>query len=219
MVHDQSKEGKRANPLQHKTFPNYLVSKQVGEKQTVKDETTQSSSFIADGLLDATPSVPFLRNGKDLFADHHRDTKQEEQAQKDYFAEEKKRFNKEKWVQKKSQTFSLYKSRRPFKPTEVPSLWNSLSYKEEKASTINYQQIKEELTIPNEDLILLDLNPPKDEEIKKAASEGNPTTKTKKALHRSLSGIMEQERIQNNRQSETIRPDKPNYNGFNSFFE
>lgn len=120
MVHDQSKEGKRANPLQHKTFPNYLVSKQEGEKQTVKDETTQSSSFIADGLLDATPSVPFLRNGKDLFADHHRDTKQEEQAQKDYFAEEKKRFNKEKWVQKNLKHFHFTKAADPLNQPKYP---------------------------------------------------------------------------------------------------
>lgn len=227
MVRNHFDEEKRSNPLQRKAFPNYLITQTDNDQNKEVKETKQADSFIAESMLDATPTIPFLRQSKDSFNDHLFEQKEEEKVvQKDYFVEEKKRFEKEKRTQASATSFSLYKSRRPFKPTEVPSLWNSLTYRTETDDKQDYSRLKKELQVADDDLILVDLNPKKQlppsqtsKPLVQEEVEAELPNKAKKALNRSLLGIMEEEGLANQALANNARPAKPNHSGFHSFFE
>ena len=227
MVRNHFDEEKRSNPLQRKAFPNYLITQTDHDQNKEVKEKKQADSFIAEGMLDATPTIPFLRESKYSFNDDPFDKKEEEKVvQKDYFVEEKKRFEKEKRTQANGPSFSLYKSRRPFKPTEVPSLWNSLTYRTETDDKQDYSRLKKELQVADEDLILVDLNPKQagqppqiSKPLVQEEVEAELPNKTKKALNRSLLGIMEEEGLANQALANNARPAKPNHSGFHSFFE
>lgn len=211
---DQTKGKKPEKP---KSFPNYLLTK---SDETTENRAPKSSSFVADEILDTTPSVPFLRQNK---AGLRQPVAKETGSgvEKSYFIKEQKRFNKEKQAYQEQQNWKLngtfYQSRRPFKQTEFPSLWSTYDAKK-KDQPIDYQTLKSELYVPTEDLILIDLNPPSEEPAAQV-TESVKRPAPKKALHRSLLGIMEQEQLQNNWENRSKRPEKPDSNGYRSYFD
>lgn len=220
---DKSRSSKKRT-AETNSFPNYLVNKQEKERtNTEKKQEGTPSPFIADQLLDTRPGVPFLQQNKDAFHQHRES--QKTTYRKNYFAEEKRRFNEEKRREKNSDlpSYALYKSRRPFRATEIPSLWSSLPKRTDAA--IHYEKLKEELFVPTEDLILLDLHPPEDIEDEGNTHEKDERAvelppKTKKALNRSLLGIMEQEKYQQSAwKNGDARPQKPSSTGYSSYFD
>ena len=146
----------------------------MGEKKTdepLSKKETKESPFVADETLEMTPSVPYLNKSSKFDRSGQLET------------EHNRRLN-----------HSSYKSRRPFKPTETPSLWQQQKNASLKADNVNFQQIKEALYVSDDELILIDTNPPK---ITTAATKETKKTFKNRALNRSLKGIMEQEKLQN----------------------
>lgn len=193
------------------TFPNYLLNTSAhDEKETEKSERqSQHTTFVASDMHGATPSVPFLREHKHSFQRYQKENP-EAKIRKDYISEERKR-QREENSEKASQVFSFYKSRRPFRASEIPSIWNT-NPRDEKGST-DYSRIKEQLYVNDADLILVDLNLSTDHEKKSTVSR-----KTNKALHRSLGLIMEQEQAHSWSQREIVQQ-TPISNGVKSFFD
>lgn len=194
------------------TFPNYLLTTSEKNKTEKSGHQSQPSSFIASGMHGATPSVPFLREHKNSFQRHQKENPQM-RIRKDFVSEERLRIQEERREQSQ-QSYSFYKSRRPFRSAEIPSIWRSRNNNEEKHE-INYDDIKEQLFVNTADLILIDLNPPSEPTKKTTKTENK---KTNKALHRSLGLIMEQEQAHTRLQRNTI-PDKASVNGVKSFFD
>ena len=218
-MHSNNHDGKKGRTIRPKTFPNYLVS-ETDESAQSEQRTAPTSSFIAKEMLNTKPSVPFLHQNQGVLQ-NHQDTKPETIAEKDYFVREQRRFNKEKRVLREQQRWQLngtfYQSRRPFRPTEFPSLWNQLPERKVEKPT-NYKALKRALLIPSDQLILIDKNPPKDDVPKKEATT-EKSAPPKKALHRSLKGIMEQEKLQNTWSTPSSLPKKTPPSGFRSYFK
>lgn len=150
----QKQKKKYKKPVVPRSFPNYLVSDYEDENDTNKKEVNQSepnSPFIAEDRLDATSAVPFIERNQESFSQRR---VQEHAPQSSHFTEGKRRVDVEK---RDSKSYSFYRSRRPFKLTEVPSLWN-VDF-EKKNHTVDYQKIKQELYVPTEELILIEMSP------------------------------------------------------------
>lgn len=127
------------------TFPNYLQKKHDEDiKMRDKEHEPHASAFSAGKLHNTEPSVPFLQQQKD-------DSKRPQL----HHTEENNRFRRQSTPLSR-QTFSFYKSRRPFKPTDYPSVWDTLREEEKQAQAINYGRIKEQLSVSAEDLILIE---------------------------------------------------------------
>lgn len=154
------------------SFPNYLKGEQKMDEPHLKKEIKEST-FVADEKLDTTPSVPFLQDASKL------------NRREQHELENNRRLN-----------YSLYRSRRPFKPTEVPSLWQPKERATVKTDKVNFQRIKEDLYVSDEELILIDTNPPEMTPVSQETKKTLKDNTTNKALNRSLKGIMEQEKLQ-----------------------
>ena len=120
----------------------------------------------------------------------------------DVFAVEKKRLKDEKQKERRTELgmhpFASYKSRRPFQLTEVPEPlkgWENL-----KEKKIDYRAIAALLKKNSSDLLIFELAPPVEDDVvleedSVETSELQPLEgKSKRAMNRSLLGIMEQER-------------------------
>lgn len=191
------------------TFPNYLLNTSNNDETEKSERQSQPTTFVASDMHGATPSVPFLKEHKHSFQRYQKENP-EAKIQKDYISEERMR-QREENREKAAQVFSFYKSRRPFRASEMPSIWNA-NPREEKGE-IDYSEIKEQLYVNDAHLILIDLNPSTEVEKKATSSR-----KSNKALHRSLGLIMEQEQAHTWSQNEVVQQ-TPLVNGVKSFFD
>lgn len=191
-------------------FPNYLMNTSGNDETEAGGRQAHSSSFVAADMHGATPSVPFLREHKESFQRYQKENP-EMRIRKDYVSEERVRLREER-REKTTQSQTFYKSRRPFRATEIPSIWNA-NVREEKR-TIDYEELKEQLHVDTADLILLDLNPPT--EVKKKPIPRKE--KANKALHRSLGLIMEQEQAHTWTKPKAV-PVQTVTSGVKSFFD
>ncbi|WP_319470332.1 hypothetical protein [uncultured Trichococcus sp.] len=199
--HDHRSGMEGSHPATNKfDFPNYL-KKEDEEHGTLeeKGDSAQPSSYISQDLLHPMDTVPYIRHNKEAFVSFR------DQAVKpaaDVFAAEKKRLKDEKQQERRTELgmhpFASYKSRRPFQLTEVPEPlkgWENLKQKK-----IDYRAIAALLKKDSSDLLLFELAPPVEdavfrEEESMETSELQPLEgKSKRAMNRSLLGIMEQER-------------------------
>ncbi|WP_108031218.1 hypothetical protein [Trichococcus patagoniensis] len=181
-------------------FPNYL--KKEDEEHgimEVKGDSAQPSSYISQDLLHPMDTVPYIRHNKEAFVSF-RD--QAVKPAEDIFAVEKKRLKDEKQKERRTELgmhpFASYKSRRPFQLTEVPEPlkgWENL-----KEKKIDYRAIAAVLKKNSSDLLIFELASPVEDDV--ALEEDSVETsdlqplegKSKRAMNRSLLGIMEQER-------------------------
>ncbi len=181
-------------------FPNYLIKEGEGHGiPEEKGDSAQPSSYISQDLLHPMDTVPFIRHNKEAFVSFR------DQAVKpveDVFAVEKKRLKDEKQKERRTELgmhpFASYKSRRPFQLTEVPEPlkgWENL-----KEKKIDYRAIAASLDKDSSDLLIFELAAPVEDEpvLEEDSAEGlelQPLEgKSKRAMNRSLLGIMEQER-------------------------
>lgn len=195
-------------------FPNYLMNDPQQERRNRRDRQAQPSSFVASDMHGVAPSVPFLKEHKNSFQRYQKENPQM-RIRKDYISEERLRQREERREQM-ARAHAFYQSRRPYRATEIPSVWNSNPRAEAKGE-LDYRTIKEQLRIADDDLILIDLDPPTEtKEVEKKIPASNK--KTNKALHRSLGLIMEQEQtnLWSNRKNV---PKKPVVSGVKSFFD
>lgn len=197
--HRSGMEGSR--PATNKfDFPNYL--KKEDQEHGIpeeKGESAQPSAYISQDLLHQLDTVPYLRHNKEAFVSLR------DQAVKpveDVFAAEKKRLKDEKQKERRTELgmhpFASYKSRRPFQLTEVPEPlkgWDKL-----KEKKIDYRAIAALLKKDSSELLLFELTPSVEDDVDMAEGsvegiELQPLVgKSKRAMNRSLVGIMEQER-------------------------
>lgn len=199
--HDHRSGMEGSHPATNKfDFPNYL-KKEDEEHGTLeeKGDSAQPSSYISQDLLHPIDTVPYIRHNKEAFVSF-RD--QAVKPAEDVFATEKKRLKDEKQKERRTELgmhpFASYKSRRPFQLTEVPEPlkgWENLRQKK-----IDYRAIAALLKKDSSDLLIFELAPPIEEAIFREeesveTSELQPLEgKSKRAMNRSLLGIMEQER-------------------------
>ncbi|CZQ91793.1 Hypothetical protein Tpal_1465 [Trichococcus palustris] len=182
-------------------FPNYLENQE--KRAAIQQETdysVQPSPYISNDLMH-TPAdtVPFLRHNKEAFISY-RD--KEAVPTEDVFAVKKKHLQDEKLKERRSQSdmhpYAHYRSRRPFQLTEIPEPLKGWTSKTE--SKIDYGYIADLLVKPDEDLLLFDASVSEDDDAyeDETSREGNGLHplhgKTKRAMNRSLLGIMAQER-------------------------
>ena len=191
------------------SFPNYLLNTSEDAEAEKSGRQSQTTLFVASDMHGATPSVPFLREHKHSFQRYQKENP-EARIRKDYISEERIR-QREEQREKVAQTHSFYKSRRPFRASEIPSIWGA-SPREEK-DKLDYSEIRKQLHVNDADLILVDLNPSTEDEKKSTINK-----KTNKALHRSLGLIMEQEKAHTWTHNERV-PQTPIVNGVKSFFD
>lgn len=202
--HNRSESGK-ANS--HKDFPNHLIQRPVLKNQESRTDTRQ---------------VPFLERKT---AASHQSRPTTEAAKARVPQREVPASKREERTRNSLPVFAQHKSRRPFRPTRLPSTWRKRDEEEERE--YDFPRLKTELRIANRDLILLDLNPPVEEERASRRSSRNQLSgsiqpsrnRPKRALHRSLSGIMEQERVQDSRKQDSLRLRRKNQEGYSSYFE
>ena len=135
----------RNKPASPKSFPNYLST----DDDYIEKENNQkdSSFFIAEDLSNNSSAIPFIQQKQETFQERR---EKETIHAKDTFIDNRHQLS----IDKKRGRSSLYKSSRPFKAKEIPSIWKVKS-KNERPS-INYNHIKQELYVPTEELILLD---------------------------------------------------------------
>ncbi|MGP6146840.1 hypothetical protein [Jeotgalibaca sp. A122] len=191
-------------------FPNYLMNTPDNKEPEKGGLQKQPSSFVASGMHSVTPSVPFLREHKNSFQRHQKENP-DMQIRKELASQERIRQREER-REKTKQSYAYYKSRRPFRASELPSIWNANSREEKRG--IDYGEIKEQLYVAPDDLILIDLYPPRETEKRPATVN----KRTNKALHRSLGLIMEQEQARTWTQRQVVQ--KPSVtNGVKSFFD
>lgn len=182
-------------------FPNYLENQE--KRAAIQQETehsVQPSPYISNDLMH-TPAdtVPFLRHYKETFISHRDKATVPEE---DVFAAKKKHLQDEKLQERRNQSdmhpYAHYRSRRPFQLTEIPEPLKGWTSKTE--SKIDYGHIADLLVKPDEDLLLFDESVSEDddaseEQIIQNADGLHPLHgKTKRAMNRSLLGIMAQER-------------------------
>lgn len=139
-------------PTPPRTFPNYLVSDSEEKNDSSYKEINQSepnSPFIAETVLDATSAVPFIQQNQKSFSQRR---VQKHLPKSSHFTEGKRHADMKK---RDSKSYSYYRSRRPFKVTEVPSLWKT-DFVEREKDAVDYQTIKQELMVSTEELILLE---------------------------------------------------------------
>lgn len=199
--HDHRSGMDGSHPATNKfDFPNYL--KKEDEEHGMleeKGDSAQPSSYISQDLLHPMDTVPYIRRNKEAFVSFR--DKVVKPAE-DVFAVEKKRLKEEKQKERRTELgmhpFASYKSRRPFQLTEVPEPlkgWGNLHEKR-----IDYRAIAALLRKNSSDLLLFELGAPvEDDAVLKednvGGSELQPLEgKSKRAMNRSLLGIMEQER-------------------------
>lgn len=199
--HDHRSGMEGSHPATNKfDFPNYL--KKEDEEHGIleeKGDSAQPSSYISQDLLHPMDTVPYIRHNKAAFVSF-RD--QAVKPAEDVFAVEKKRLKDEKQKERRTELgmhpFASYKSRRPFQLTEVPEPlkgWENL-----KEKKIDYRAIAALLSKNSSDLLIFELAPPVEDDVALAEdseeiSELQPLEgKSKRAMNRSLLGIMEQER-------------------------
>lgn len=199
--HDHRSGMEGSHPATNKfDFPNYL--KKEDEEHVVPEEkgdSAQPSSYISQDLLNPMDTVPYIRHNKEAFVSFR--DKNVKPAE-DVFAVEKKRLKDEKQKERRTELgmhpFASYKSRRPFQLTEVPEPlkgWENLNEKK-----IDYRAIAALLKKNSSDLLIFELAPPVEDDV--ALEEDSVETselqplegKSKRAMNRSLLGIMEQER-------------------------
>ncbi|PTQ86214.1 hypothetical protein C8U37_10148 [Trichococcus patagoniensis] len=199
--HDHRSGVEGSHPVTNKfDFPNYL--KKEDEEHgimEVKGDSAQPSSYISQDLLHPMDTVPYIRHNKEAFVSF-RD--QAVKPAEDIFAVEKKRLKDEKQKERRTELgmhpFASYKSRRPFQLTEVPEPlkgWENL-----KEKKIDYRAIAAVLKKNSSDLLIFELASPVEDDV--ALEEDSVETsdlqplegKSKRAMNRSLLGIMEQER-------------------------
>ncbi|UJF15180.1 hypothetical protein LZ578_09290 [Jeotgalibaca sp. MA1X17-3] len=152
-LNNEKKQYKK--PVPPRSFPNYLVSDSEETNDPFPNEVNQSepnSPFIAESVLDATSAVPFIQHNQKRFSQHQ---EKNERPKSSHFTEGKRRADMEK---RDSKSYSYYRSRRPFKVTEVPSLWKT-DFVERKKQVVDYEKIKQELMVPTEELIFLENTP------------------------------------------------------------
>lgn len=199
--HDHRSGMEGSHPATNKfDFPNYL-KKEDEEHGTLeeKGDSPQPSSYISQDLLHPMDTVPYIRHNKEAFVSF-RD--QAVKPAEDVFAAEKKRLRDEKQQERRTELgmhpFASYKSRRPFQLTEVPEPlkgWENLKQKK-----IDYRAIAALLKKDSSDLLIFELAPAVEEAVFREeesvrTSELQPLEgKSKRAMNRSLLGIMEQER-------------------------
>lgn len=199
--HDHRSGVEGSHPATNKfDFPNYL--KKEDEENGMleeKGDSAQPSSYISQDLLHPMDTVPYIRHNKEAFVSFR------DKAVKpveDVFAVEKKRLKDEKQKERRTELgmhpFASYKSRRPFQLTEVPEPlkgWENL-----KEKKIDYRTIAALLKKNSSDLLIFELAPPVEDDVvleddSVETSELQPLEgKSKRAMNRSLLGIMEQER-------------------------
>lgn len=181
-------------------FPNYL--KKEDEEYGMleeKGESAQPSPYISQDLLYPMDTVPYIRHNKEAFVSFR--DKAVKPAE-DVFAAEKRRLKEEKQKERRSELgmhpFASYKSRRPFQLTEIPEPlkgWGNLNEKK-----IDYRAIAALLKKNSSDLLIFELGAAVEddailEEEIAGENELQPLEgKAKRAMNRSLLGIMEQER-------------------------
>lgn len=200
--HDHRSGMEGSHPATNKfDFPNYL--KKEDEEHSMleqKGDSAQPTSYISQDLLHPTDTVPYIRHNKEAFVSFRDKTVKPDE---DVFAVEKKRLKEEKQKERRTELgmhpFASYKSRRPFQLTEVPEPlkgWENLREKK-----IDYRAIAALLRKNSSELLLFELRTSADEddavleEDNVGGSELQPLEgKTKRAMNRSLLGIMEQER-------------------------
>jgi hypothetical protein len=199
--HDHRSGMEGSHPATNKfDFPNYL--KKEEEEHGVPEEngdSSQMSSYVSQDLLHPLDTVPYIRHNKEAFVSF-RD--QAVKPAEDVFAVEKKRLKDEKQKERRTELgmhpFASYKSRTPFQLTEVPEPlkgWGNLNEKK-----IDYRAIAALLKKQSSDLLIFELGSPVEddailEEDNVRESELQPLEgKSKRAMNRSLLGIMEQER-------------------------
>ena len=199
--HDHRSGMEGSHPATNKfDFPNYL--KKEDEEHGMleeKGDSAQPSSYISQDLLQPVDTVPYIRHNKEAFVSFRG---QAVKPAEDVFAVEKKRLKDEKQKERRTELgmhpFASYKSRRPFQLTEVPEPlkgWENL-----KEKKIDYRAIAAVLKKNSSDLLIFELAPPVEdgvvlEEDSVETSELQPLEgKSKRAMNRSLLGIMEQER-------------------------
>lgn len=199
--HDHRSGMDGSHPATNKfDFPNYLKKEDEEHgKPEEKGDSAQPASYISQDLLHPMDTVPYIRHNKEAFVSFR------DQAVKpveDVFAVEKKRLKDQKQQERRTELgmhpFASYKSRRPFQLTEVPEPlkgWQNLKQKK-----VDYRAIAAFLKKDSSDLLLFELSPPVEDDVfleGKIAetSELQPLEgKSKRAMNRSLLGIMEQER-------------------------
>lgn len=142
-------------PVPPRDFPNYLINELEEKNNSSPNQVNQSepnSPFIAENVRNANSAVPFIQQNQKSFSQHR---EQNQLPQSSHFTEGKRHTNMEK---RDSKSYAYYRSRRPFKVTEVPSLWKT-DFVDKENKLIDYQKIKQELTVSLEELILLEDDP------------------------------------------------------------
>ncbi|MGB7473551.1 hypothetical protein [Trichococcus sp.] len=199
--HDHRSGVEGSHPATNKyDFPNYLKKEDEGHGiLEEKGDSAQPSSYISQDLLHPMDTVPYIRHNKEAFVSF-RD--QAVKPAEDVFAAEKKRLKDEKQKERRTELgmhpFASYKSRRPFQLTEVPEPlkgWENL-----KEKKIDYREIAALLKKNSSDLLIFELGAPVEDDVaveedSEERRELQPLEgKSKRAMNRSLLGIMEQER-------------------------
>lgn len=200
-------------------FPNYLLQRTDGRQQ---EERKVPAAFQRKDTRATGNHVPFLESRPNAYR-QHQDAVAGEKTRS--AQSEERMIKREERIRSSLPLYARHKSRRPFRPTELPSLWR----KQEEAPQRDYDMpaLKAAMRLLDRDLILLDLNPVPEGEVasdkgKKAALPGTIGTlksRPNRALHRSLSGIMEQERVHESRKRERLHLKRNNPDGFSSYFE
>jgi len=180
-------------------FTNYLENQE--KKEAIHPEVDHSmhpSTYISNNLMEPSDTMPFLRHNKESFISYRdKETVQDEDA----FAAKKKRLQDEKRnisrIQSDEHSYASYKSRRPFQLTEIPEPlkgWNDRKQKE-----IDYVFITGLLEKESTDLLLFEVSfleeyESHEKETLQSKDEIHPLHgKAKRAMNRSLLGIMAQE--------------------------
>jgi hypothetical protein len=223
--HDHRSGTEGSHPATHKfDFPNYL-KKENEEHGSLeeKGDSAQPSAYISQDLLQPMDTVPFIRHNKDAFVSFR------DQAVKPVegvFAAEKKRLKDEKQKERRTELgmhpFASYKSRRPFQLTEIPEPlkgWDNLKQKK-----IDYRALAAALRKNSSDLLVFELASAVDgnaiqgeDSIEK--SDLSPLEgKAKRAMNRSLLGIMEQERSYDVAEKFVHEPDETAETAGSSYF-
>lgn len=180
-------------------FPNYLENQEKKEAiQPEADHSMHPSSYISHNLMEPSDTMPFLRHNKEAFISYRdKETVQDEDA----FAAKKKHLQDEKRnirrIQSDEHSYASYKSRRPFQLTKIPEPlkgWNDI-----KQKGIDYVFITGLLEKESADLLLfedsfLEEYESHEKDTPQSKDEIHPLYgKAKRAMNRSLLGIMAQE--------------------------
>lgn len=219
---EQSRRSRRAqgrDARSPKDFPNYLIQRPTLKNQ---EERHHSTAFNGKEARTGNGQVPFLERKPE--AGQQRSKTAENPASR---AGQRGMPSPKKEERTRSSlpVFAQHKSRRPFRPTRLPSTWRKREEQDEQE--YDFSLLKKELRIAERDLILIDLTPPDEPEPtgqrggENDLPAANPLLRKRpnRALHRSLSGIMEQERVQESRKRDGLRLKRRNEHGYSSYFE